>query len=108
VSKLRGGSDNVLPPYVALAGEYSSDPAEPAYLGPAHRPFMPRGGDLANLGLKKGMTLDRLEDRKALLRSFDALSRELDARGGLAGADAFQERALTMICSSRTRDAFDL
>jgi len=105
VSRLRGGS--VLPPYVALGGEYVSDPGEPAYLGMAHRPFVPSGPGLANLGLTNGMTLDRLDDRKALLTALDTLRRDLDDKGGMAGMDAYTARALAMISSPQTRDAFD-
>jgi hypothetical protein len=106
VSRLRGGKE--LPPYVALGGEYLSDPADPAYLGMAHRPFTPTGPGLANLGLQPGITLERLDDRKALLGSLDTLRRDLDGKGSLPGMDAYTVRALDMISSSRARDAFDL
>jgi hypothetical protein len=81
---------------------------EPAYLGPAHKPFSLRGPGLANLSLARGLTLDRLEDRKTLLRSFDAMRRDVDVRQELAGLDAFTARALQMISSPRAREAFDL
>lgn len=106
VSRLRGGGD--LPPYVALGGEFLSDPGDPAYLGMAHRPFTPTGPGRANLGLAKDITLERLADRRALLGSFDTLRRDLDARGSLAGMDAHTARALEMITSDRARNAFDL
>jgi hypothetical protein len=106
VSRLRGG-DRV-PPFVSL---WNADPAaaeDPAYLGLAHRPFHPSGPGLENLALTKGMTLDRLGDRKQLLHAFDGLRREADGRGQLPGLDAFTARALEMIASPRTRDAFDV
>ena len=106
VSRMRESKG--LPPYVALGGEYLSDPGEPAYLGMAHRPFTPTGPGMANLGLAKDMTLERLDDRKALLQSMDTLRRDLDTRGNLAGMDAYTASALEMISSPRTRDAFDL
>lgn len=106
VSRLRASGD--LPPYVALGGEFLSDPGDPAYLGMAHRPFTPTGPGLDNLGLAKELSLERLADRKALLASLDTLRRDLDTRGQLAGMDAHTTHALDMIGSSRARAAFDL
>jgi len=106
VSRLRGGAK--VPPFVSL---WNADPTaaeDPAYLGLAHRSFFPSGPGLDNLGLGKGMTLDRLADRKTLLRSFDGLRRQVDTRGEQAGMDAFTGRALEMISSPRTRQAFDI
>jgi uncharacterized protein (DUF1501 family) len=55
------------------------------------------------------MTLEKLTDRKQLLRSFDTLRRDLDdVRGSLAGMDAFTAQALDMITTGKARDAFDL
>ncbi len=106
VSRLCGSRG--LPPYVALGGEFLSDPGDPAYLGMAHRPFTPTGAGLANLGLARDMTLERLDDRKALLQGLDTFRRDLDTHGNLAGMDSFTARALQMIASPSTRAAFDL
>jgi uncharacterized protein (DUF1501 family) len=109
VSRIMGSGGNGMPPYVALGGENSSDPGTPEYLGAAHKPFNSGGQGLANLGLQGGMTLDRLNHRKDLLASLDGLSAEMDdARGTLAGVDAFTRRALEMIATNRVRDAFDV
>ncbi|HYT95602.1 MAG TPA: DUF1501 domain-containing protein [Gemmataceae bacterium] len=108
VSKLRrnAGVVDALPPYVALG-----DPnhvGSPGFLGKAYEPYVP-GPRAANLGLSSGMTLDRLGDRRRLLRSFDGLRRDLDdAHGSLQAVDAFQAQALEMITSNRARDAFDM
>jgi len=106
VSRLRGGGK--VPPFVSLWGTEPPEAEDPAFLGPAHRPFVPRGPGMENLGLLKGMTLERLGERKELLRTFDSLRRDVDARGEMAGMDAFTGRALEMITSSQARDAFDL
>src|SRR5262249_36627471 len=56
-----------LPPYVSLVEETNLPFGEsPAYLGPAHGPFSLRGPGMANLRLARGVTLDRLSDRKRL------------------------------------------
>src|SRR6185436_16235684 len=81
---------------------------QPAYLGVGHRPFRPTGPELDNLGLARGMTLERLADRKDLLRSFDSMRRDIDAKGDLAGMDALNARALALITSVKVRDAFDI
>jgi hypothetical protein len=105
VSRLRPPGDG-MPPYVSLMYEPPGlyDNESPAYVGPAHRPFVPRDQGLANLTPAKGVSLDRLKDRKQLLDGFDALGREADRGGG----DPFRQRAFEMIASPRVREAFDL
>src|SRR5207247_7948947 len=108
VSKLRSdaGIRGALPPYVYLGDtNYVSGPA---YLGKAHEAYTP-GGKAMNLGLARDMTLDRLGERRQLMRSFDGLRRELDdRRRSLAGMDAFTAQALEMISTDKARDAFDI
>jgi len=106
VSKLRGGSGaDGMPHYVALGGENGSDPADPTYLGTAHRPF---SGGARNLSLVQGVSPEQLADRKQLLASFDGLRRDLDAKGDMAGLDSFTSRALEMIATTKVREAFDV
>jgi hypothetical protein len=108
VSKLRSDAGLLapVPPYVALGD--ANHVGRPGFLGAAHQPYLP-GSKAGGLGLLGGMTFERLRDRKALLRSFDALRRDLDdARGGLTGMNAFTSQALEMITSNRARDAFDV
>ncbi len=109
VSRLWGNSRDGLPTYVSLRGENGADPGEPAYLGAAHRPFTPDGPGLENLGLPSGLSLDRLEHRKELLRSLDAFRRNVDDQAGnLAGVDAYTKQALDIITSRRAVEAFDV
>ncbi len=109
VSHLQPRSDG-LPPYVSLMykppGLYDNE--GPTYLGPAHRPFVPRAEGLANLSLVKSVSLDRLRDRGQLLREFDTLNREVDHRGAMQGLDAHTQRAMQMIASPAVREAFDV
>jgi len=81
---------------------------DPAYCGTAHRPFVPTGPGLENLGLVSGVSLDRLQDRKHLLSGLDKIRRDIDYRGALAGVDAYTVRALDMVASAKTRQAFDV
>jgi hypothetical protein len=97
-----------MPRYVSLMYEPPGlyDNEGPTYTGPSNRPFAPRHEGLANLSLVKGISQDRLQERTKLLDTFDTLNRSLDA--GAGGGDPFRRKALEMIASPKTRDAFDL
>jgi hypothetical protein len=109
VSYLRSPAEG-LPPYVSLMykapGLYDNE--SPAYTGSAHRPFVPKAEGLANLSLAQGVSLDRLRDRRQLLRAFDTLSRDIASPGAISERDAYTQRALEMITSPQARDAFDV
>jgi len=87
----------------------------PAYLGVACKPFE-TGADPANPGpfrvpnfhLARGVTLERVGDRRGLLSSFDTLRRDVDTAGQMDGLDRFQQRAWDILTSPAARDAFDL
>jgi hypothetical protein len=123
LSKLYRGKDPVTPPYVTLnwyKSGFGTLLSDTAYLTSEHRPLdlggtrqtqpvsiNPVGGlGIDNLTLHPDVSRDRLEDRKALLNSFDSLRRDLDPK--LPGMDRFTARALDMITSSKVRDAFDV
>lgn len=106
VSKLRSESGNPVPPFVSLRG--MSRGTEPGYLGVAHRPFTPSGPGLNNLRLAGGIDASRMDDRKALLKEFDDVRREIDASGTMAGLDSFTERAFEMVASGAVHRALDL
>jgi hypothetical protein len=95
-----------IPPFVSLRG--LSEGQEPGYLGIAHRAFTPEGPGLKNLVPAKGVTETSLEDRKALLTSFDSLRRDIDASGTMKGMDGITARAFDMIGSGAVRKALDL
>ncbi len=109
LSRLHGNIPQQLPPYITLIEE-SNLPfgQDPAYLGAAHKPFAYQGRVSENLTLVKGIEPDRLADRSSLLSRFDILKRTQDYRGEMAGIDAFTARALDIVTSSKTRDAFDV
>jgi hypothetical protein len=85
----------------------------PAYLGAAYSPFIFRGdpnskdfgvGDLtvADSALKD------LQTRQKLLKTFDTFRRDFDRSNTMSALDRFNQRAVAMLTSSRTADAFDL
>jgi uncharacterized protein (DUF1501 family) len=55
-----------------------------------------------------GVSLDRLADRKSLLRSVDQLRRDIDASMTMTGMDTFTEQAMGLLTSSRLAEALDL
>lgn len=111
VSKLFGPVDPSVPPYVGLAQPTRhvpwSDSGSPGFLGSAHAPFKPDGPGMQNMTLN-GITLDRLSDRRKLLGKLDSMRREIDITGAMAGMDAFGQRALDVLTSSKLIDALDL
>lgn len=112
-SKLRGPSN--VPPSVSL--RYMTFPTPAPYnlyeletggLGPAHRPFIPSGPGMADLTMAPSLSLDRLAERRTLLRDFDRMRRDLDTNGSMLGMDAMTERAMRVVTSPALRDALDL
>jgi len=106
VSKLRGGAQSDIPPFVSLRGQTAG--CEPGFLGVAHRAFTPDGPGLSNLSLAAGSTMERTQDRRTLLQAFDGVRRDIDATGTMSGLDTFTTRAFDMIASGATRRALDL
>jgi hypothetical protein len=111
LSKLEGPVYPGMPPFVGLSPKMGhmpwADPGPAGFLGVAHAPFRPEGDGKADMVLS-GVTLDRLNDRKRLLASFDRFRREADARGVMDGMDAFTQQAFGVLTSGRLADALDL
>jgi uncharacterized protein (DUF1501 family) len=111
MAKLQGPVNKALPPFVGLApkmGEMRwADPGRPGFLGPKFAPFQPNGGGKDDMVLN-GVSLDRLNDRAALLNSFDNFRRETDASGMMDGMDEFSQQAFGVLTSSRLADALNI
>jgi hypothetical protein len=109
ISRFRGAAGN-LPSYVSL--DYNTGTAayeSPQYLGAAHRPLQIAGtAGVRNLSLPRQVSRARLDDRRGLLRSFDAFRPEVDVRRESQDHDAYTARAFDIITSPRAREAFDL
>lgn len=99
-----------LPLYVATNKLYGGGPA---YLGPAYSPFMFSGNpndknfSVGNLSLSQDAA-GLLQKRTQLLSQFDTLRREVDRAQTMSALDKFNGRAVDLLTSSRTREAFDL
>jgi hypothetical protein len=110
LAKLKGPVDPSVPPFVGLSGPTGhrpwSDPGQTGFLGPSYAAFKPDGPGMANL--KLNTTVERLDNRKKLLSSFDNLRADLDASGLYRSVDAMTERALGVLTSSKLLEALDL
>ena len=110
VSKLMGPRNAATPPYVSLCYTCTHGPYNepgPGFLGAAHTPFKPSGPTRDDMVLR-GVTLNQLDERNGLQKGFDSFRREIDRSGLVEGMDAFNERALNLLTSSRFADALDL
>lgn len=116
--------DRDTPIFVANTKLYGSGPG---YLGPAYAPYMPNPNPLTSTGSNTydpvpiyktagnavdvlGLTPDgvaMLHKRADLLSRLDALHRNVDTQG-TAAFHQYQQQAVAMLASPRTRDAFDL
>lgn len=111
LSKLEGPVHPGMPTFVGLAPKMGhmpwADPGPAGFLGIAHAPFRPEGEGKPDMVLS-GITLDRLNDRKRLLASFDRFRRDADSRGLMDGMDAFTQQAFGVLTSGRLAEALDL
>jgi hypothetical protein len=113
VSKQLGHLNPHLPTYVMIPRMVPGTGS--AYLGVAHKPFetgadpaQPGPFKLPNFSPAAGLTVEQIGDRRALLKDFDTIRRDVDTTGQLGAMDRFQAKAWDMLTSPAARDAFDL
>ncbi|MBX3444015.1 MAG: DUF1501 domain-containing protein [Planctomyces sp.] len=111
LSKAYGPRDPAVPAYVGLSPRMGhmpwADNGQPGFLGVAHAPFTPHGEGKEDMVLQ-GITLERLDDRRQVLASFDRFRRDVDSRGMMEGLDAFGQQAFGILTSSKLADALDV
>ena len=117
-AKMAGARRRGLPPYVAVpyASSIGIRPGYFAanYLGQQFDPFETDGDpnsatfSVRNLKLTDGLTIDRISDRRTLLKSFDTLQREVDAGGQFDTMNRFEQQAYELVTSAEVKKAFDL
>ena len=118
VAREAGPRQRGMPAYVAVPNA-SSIGLNPGYfagniLGAQYNPFQ-TGGDpnaptfsVRNLNLANGLSVERLEDRRSLLRHFDATQRHLDVMPESRVIDRFTQEAFDFISGPLARKAFDI
>jgi hypothetical protein len=110
VSKVQGSTHVAAPPFVSLCYQCTHGPYNepgPGFLGTSHTPFRPMGPTKDDMVLN-GVTLERLADRRSLLKSVDRLRRDVDISTTMKGMDTFTEQAMGLLTSSKLADALDL
>lgn len=103
----------MLPAYVMIPRMVPG--TDSAYLGPAYRPFETQADPaengpfrVPNLQAPEGLALERMTNRRDLLRSLDSLRRSVDQSGEMEATDRFQQRAWEIVTGPEARRAFDL
>lgn len=116
VSREAGPRQRGLPGYVAVPSAASIG-LTPGYfgahmLGAQYNPF--QSGDpsaanfrVTNLNLAAGLNIERLQDRRSLLKHFDGARRQFDVADASA-RDRFQEEAFEFVTGPTARRAFDI
>jgi hypothetical protein len=124
VAKYHGPNHPGMPPYVA----FMKSPTHLAFGGYLGKQYDPLIGDQAmrlpiytNVGVDTGrvteadlfrfplgITQERIEDRRSLLKEFDKLRRDLDASGTMDAMDQYGRQAVELVSGRRAQEAFDL
>jgi uncharacterized protein (DUF1501 family) len=110
VAKLQGPVDPSVPPFVSVCYTCTHGPYNepgPGFLGQALSPFRAMGKTRDDMVLR-GLSVERLADRKALLSRFDDMRRDADASGAMKAMDSFTEQAFGLLTSSKMADALDI
>lgn len=111
-SRVRGPHKPNMPAFVSLPREMRFGRA--AWLGKGYNAFV-TGRDahrsnfeVPNLTLMRGLTSQRLYDRRKLLAGFDATRRLVDNEGVATAIDDFTHQAFDMVTGDAAREAFDI
>lgn len=110
ISKLQGSADPTMSAYVNLSPKMQHRPynfGQPSFLGVGHTPFSPLG-EIKDDMVLGDVTIDRLSDRRTLLRSLDQFRRNAEMNDKLSGLDTFQDRAFSILTSGKMLKALDL
>lgn len=91
-----------LPTYVRLNGILGDGPS---WLGAPYAPFDVAGRARQNMNLQ--VPVDRLTERKELLKGLDTIDREIDNSGLMNGLDSFEGQAFDLILS-KAKETFDI
>jgi hypothetical protein len=88
------------------AGDDDGHPGSGAF-GPAYKAFNPAGrSDLLN-NMQLSLPVERIDDRRALLRGLDRLRRDVDASGHMDAIDTYGQQAVDLLLGGAAK-AFHL
>ena len=115
VSKLQGPVNSSIPANVSLmyptGNRTWGEPGTAGYIGSAHDPMSLVAKDplaKATSMTLQGISLQRLADRRGLLRAVDRFRRRLDQSTAMEGMDTYAQQALSILTSSKLAEALDL
>ena len=107
VGKLRGANQPGIPPSVHLNLRDRTHFAWGGWLGKQHDPFV--GDKVGQLfQLPGAVSVNRLDNRRALMNSIERFRRGLDQHGDMEALDTFSQQAYDLITGRRAREAFDI
>lgn len=124
VGKYHGSNDPSMPPYVTFM-KSRSHLAFGGYLGKEYDPFVANqatklpvydsvGNDLGTMSggdlfqMPRGLSYERVFNRRALMQDFDRLRTDLDQSGSMEALDSFGQQAAEMVVGRRAQQALDL
>jgi hypothetical protein len=110
VAKLQGHVELAVPAFVSLCYPCTHPPYNepgPGFLGTALSSYRPIDPGRKELGTRE-ITVERLADRKTLLKTLDGVRRFADANGSIGAMDTFNEQAFSLLTSSKVATALDL
>jgi hypothetical protein len=124
IAKYFGSRRAGMPPYAAFM-KSRSHLAFGGYLGKQYDPFIANHAArlpiYSNVGvdtgrmtdadlfrLPLGLSAQRIQERRTLLRAFDQLRKDVDASGVMDAMDRYGQQAVEMVLGGRARQAFDL
>ncbi len=124
ISRVHGSNHPAMPAYAAFQRS-KSHVAYAGYLGKQYDPFMAQkaarlpvldlvgketgtmsGADLFQM--PSGLTFDRVQNRRTLLKDFDRIKQALDLNGSMEALDYYHQQAAEMVLGRRAQRAFDL
>jgi len=131
IARLQGSARDTAPSFVDLmqGRPLVRNSARPGFLGPSYQPFRPDTSALFERPLEQGMvkelkargadhtvslildgqlTIDRFDNRTALLHGLDRLRHEVDSTGMMDAMDRFTRQAVGILTSGRLARALDL
>ena len=95
VARLQGPTIAATPPFVSLCYTCTHGPYNEPGPGYSEPPSpLPADGPVARRHALARRSVDRMADRRSLLRSFDSLRRDIDINGTMQGMDHFNQQAL--------------
>ena len=110
ISRVQGGVDPVVPPFVDLFPTMQHKPYNSAgagFLGQGYKASKLGGGDDLDLTKQTAVSPDRFSSRRNLLNEFDGFRRAVEG-SGVDGMDAQYRRAFDVLTSDKVAKALDV